>query len=86
MEKYADDNFSVAYLKKSVPVIEKILPENLMNGLKDMKSSNKQADENTVLDKENTNGTKKENEGAQNVPYEKKDLDSMDNLLESIKE
>ena len=85
IEKYANDNFSVSYLQKTVPMIEKMLPENLMKGLKDMRSENKQTSDAKTTEEE-IKAVKAVEEEKQAVPYEEKDLDSMDNLLESIKE
>ena len=89
IEKYSNNNFSVSYLKKTVPMIEKILPESLMNGLKDMQSDNDQKDEATnseKTEKEKTEEKKEEPIIKEEPSYDKNDLDSMDVLLESIEE
>ena len=87
VENYADKNFSITYLQKIQPTIEKILPETLMQGIRDMSKENQVTVENVeIKEKPNTNANTDTDVKQEAVSYDKKDLDSMDDLLESIGE
>ena len=95
VEEYTEKNISLAYLKKTMPLVENILPDEVIDGIQNMSQKQQGTTTGTVEIKEkppvkenSTATAKKEILGVQKeeVPYNKKDLDSMDILLESLEE
>ena len=85
IEDYSDKNFSVDYLKKTMPFVENILPDDVVNGIQDM-SKKQQITTDNVEIKEKPNTSAKETPKTERVSYDKKDLERMDRLLKSIEE
>ena len=86
MEEYTDKNFSLPYLEKTMPVVESILPEDVIKGIQGMTKKQQVTTENVeikekpVIEKEVKKETKKEEETS----YDEQDLESMDSLIEGI--
>ncbi|MBP5534643.1 MAG: CvpA family protein [Alphaproteobacteria bacterium] len=81
IEECTDKNFSLAYLEKTMPVVENILPDDIINGIQSMSNKQQVTAENIEI-KEKPVTPDAENQ--ETVSYDKKDLDDMDILLESI--
>ncbi len=88
IEEYKDKNFSVAYLQKTVPVLESVLPESFMIGVRDMSDETLTTENVEIKQKpEQTESiSDKETPAKEAVPYDNHDLESMDVLLESIEQ
>ena len=83
IENYADKNLSISYLQKLQPSIERMLPESLMQGIRDM-SKGKQVTAENVEIKGKPAIEVKEEPKTEPVSYDKKDLERMDRLLKRI--
>ena len=95
VEDYTEKNFSLVYLKKTMPLVEGVLPADVINGIQNMSTKqqtttteNVEIKEKPVVKENSTAAAKREilNGTKEEVPYDKKDLDSMDILLESLEE
>lgn len=83
IEKYSNKNWSVSYLSKTIPWLEKLLPDSLVKGLRDMQ---KEEPENLEKPEEKASIKSKPNkvDEKEPVPYNNQDLESMDTLLKAI--
>ena len=85
MEENTDKNFSLVYLEKTMPIVESILPDDVISGIQNMSTNNKaQVTTENVEIKEKPQIKAKESAKTEPVSYDKKDLDSMDDLIEGI--